>query len=192
MSTSIPLVSPEMQISNDAFALNCPIHKLAAYCGLPKSTLAEKLNSGGLSNEIVQQIRDVLEVMHQIRKRAGVPVDWSQEIVIAPVIRRHLAEFREAEDPTPNEFFVIAVGAINYFSCIRGNEVLSVSSIAQATAFPNITMAGTAARELYFRYKTRADFQAIQNHSIKRKMSEMTTSFEQCGLTGNPGARPQS
>jgi hypothetical protein len=191
MSTTMPALAAEQRIVQGAFEVGCTINELAPYVGIHRTTFTEKLNTGSLPTDVAEKILDILDVMKRLRYKAGLPVAWDQVIVCKPIVEQALVEFREQKNPTPNEFYVITTSSLGYFSHVRGNEVISVPSIAKAAAFSDITMAGTAARELYFRFKTRADFQAIQNHSIKRKLSEMISSFEQCGLSGNPGPRPQ-
>lgn len=191
MSITMPTLSIEQRIQATAFEVGITVAQLAGYTGVHRTSLAEKIQTGTLGNDLAEKLLETLNVMKQLRYQAKLPIAWDQIVVCRPIVEQALAEFREAKDPVPNEFYIISIGATNYFYRIRNGEVVTVSSIAQATAFADLQQAGTAARELYFRFKTRADFQAIQNHVIKRKLSEMISSFEQVGLSGNPGPKPQ-
>lgn len=192
MSTALPALAVEQRIQTASFEVGISAAQLASYVGVHRTSLSEKIMTGTVGDDLGQKILETLDVMKKLRYKAGLPISWDQVVLCRPVVEQALAESREQKDPCPNEFYIISTSSLGYFSCVRSGEVISVPSIAKAAAFADITMAGTVARELYFRFKTRADFQAIQNHSIKRKLSEMVSSYEQVGLTGNPGPRPQN
>jgi hypothetical protein len=191
IAMAMPTLSAEQRIVQGAFEVGCTINELAPYVGIHRTTFTEKLNTGSLPNDVAERVLDTLEAMKKLRYKAGLPVAWGQIIVCKPVVEQALLEFREQKDPCPDEFYIISTSSVGYFSCVRNGEVVSVPSIAKAAAFADIQQAGTAARELNFRFKTRADFIPIQNRSIKRKLSELTSTFEEVGLTGNPGPKPK-
>lgn len=191
MSVTMPTLAVEQRIQSAAFEVGITVAQLANYAGVHRTSLSEKVLNGTVGDDLGQKILETLDVMRQLRYKAGLPVNWADVVQCRPVVEQALAESREQKDPCPSEFYVISTSSLGYFSRVYSGEVISVPSIAKAAAFSDIQQAGTAARELFFRYKTRADFQVIQNHSIKRKLSEMISSFEQCGLSGNPGPRPQ-
>jgi hypothetical protein len=162
---------------------------IGAYAGLAAPRVSRGLTGETPFDEKeCQVLSETIDAMYALQATTPLPIDWR----MIGRVRPHVESKREQKDPCPNEFYIISTSSLGYFSCVRSGEVVSVPSIAKAAAFADITMAGTVARELYFRFKTRADFQALQNHSIKRKLSEMVSSYEQVGLTGNPGPRPQN
>jgi hypothetical protein len=156
-----------------------------------RTSLAEKIQMGTLGNDLAERILETLNVMKQLRYQAKLPIAWDQIVVCRPVVEQALIEYRETKNPTPDTFYVLSTSNFGYFSCVRSGEVMSTPSVTKAAAFADIRHAGLASCELMFRFKTNATVIPIPNHTIKRKLSEMTSSFEEVGLTGHPGSKPQ-
>jgi len=187
----MPTLAAEQRIVRGAFEVGCTINELSPYVGIHRTTFTEKLNTGSLPNDVAEKVLEILEVMKRLRYKAGLPVDWSQVIVCRPVVEQMLVEFRGAKDPAPDEFYVLSMNGFAYFAGVRNGEATTTPSINKAAAWTDIQQAGIASCELQFRFKTNSQTIPIPNHAIKRKRSSMVTSFEEVGLSGNPGCKQQ-
>jgi hypothetical protein len=191
MSTALPTLAVEQRIQAVSFEVGISAAQLASYVGVHRTSLSEKIMTGTVGDDLGQKILETLDVMKQLRYKAGLPISWDQVVLCRPVVEQALAEFREAKDPCPDTFYVLNLGSRGYFVKVRNGEVISMPSIAQAAAFSSLDQAGVATRELNFRFKERADWIPVPNHGIKRPMSQMVSSFEEVGLSGVPGPKPQ-
>ncbi len=187
----MPTLAAEQRIQADAFEVGVSIAQLASYTGVHRTSLTEKIATGTLGNDLAEKILETLNVMKQLRYQAKLPIAWDQIVVCRPIVELALVEYRETKDPTPDTFYVLSMNGFSYFTCVRNGEPMATPSVIKAAAFADIEQAGTASRELRFRFKTNAQVISIPNHTIRRKKSTMAITFEEVGLTGDSGGKQQ-
>jgi hypothetical protein len=194
-------VADQIKLRTSLATLNCSV---ASYAALAVPPMVKQKVSQQQLNLIVNgrteipddDVKDFLSVTDsmeylQSTVRPHVPIDWSLPLLVQKALIQAHKDRIEQQDPCPDTFYVLNLGSRGYFTKIRNGEVASMPSIAQAAAFSSVDQAGVATRELIFRFKERADWIPVPNHSIKRPMSQMVSSFEEVGLSGVPGPKPQ-
>jgi hypothetical protein len=170
----------ERRIQNDAAQVGIAIHRLAEYCGVSKSVLADQLSNGKLPEKTAEKVSEVLEVMKLLRKEVGLPIDWTSTVVIKPILQDRLEKFRESKDPIPPRIYLIKLGSLNYFQIRRGDEIISTPSESKAALFETYDQATEAAELL----KKLNRFAAVTDwsNSLKFRRSELVQRVDDLGL----------
>jgi hypothetical protein len=171
-------MSIAQEIRQGAFEHNCAINNLSVYLGMSPSSLAAAMAADRLQQETAQCALEILNVMGQVRARVRFPVDWSQTLVIKPLLEEEVERYREAKNPTPDYFYVLECGGLRYFKCVRGGEVVMTPSIMNAAIFPELEMASRAGDRLRHKHETACQVIPTNNRTIRKKTSEMISYLE--------------
>jgi len=172
----------EERIKQNAFLVGVSISKLPDYCGgvIGKTALADALAAGKLAKITADTIEEVLEVMWEMKKRTGLPIDWSQSASIRPVVEERLREYRDADDPTPRYIFFVRTSSVSFFEVRRGGQVITTPSESQAAAFLTWELAHQCKQAL-----KKFDVESFTDrftNTMQRKQSTLTTDLAQLGF----------
>jgi hypothetical protein len=168
-------------IQQECFLTGCALANLAAYIGLSRSALSEKLSAGRLSADEDARARETLRVMQLVQHDAGFPIAWDQVSVIKPKLEARITAYRESLNPTPTFVYVIRLSSASYFRRIQNGEVLTTPSLGNCFMSENLEVTQQAIKMLAEKYHMKAAWDSFTN-TVQRKASSMCTSLEDVGL----------
>lgn len=168
-------------VQTEAFLAGCALQNLAAYVGVSRSSFTEKVAAGKLSASDEARTKEILMVMQDVQRKTGFPVDWSQTSVVKPRLEEKIAEYREAQNPTPTFVYVVRLSSFAYFRCIRGEEIVTTPSLGNCVMTESADVARQILEALQKKFQTKAVYESFTN-TISRRQDTMTTDLGSVGL----------
>ncbi len=168
-------------IQTEAYLTGVALQNLAAYVGLSRSSFTEKVAAGKLSASDEARAKEILTVMQAVQRETGFPVAWDQVAVIKPKLEQKIAEYREAQNPTPTFVFVVRLSAFAYFRCVRAGEIITTPSLGNCVMTESREVAQQIIDALQRKFQTKAVYESFTN-TIRRRQDTMTTDLGSVGL----------
>ena len=153
-------------IATEAFLAGCALQNLAAYVGVSRSSFTEKLAAGKLSADDEARAKEILVVMQAVQRETGFPVDWSQTSVVKPRLEEKIAEYREAQNPTPTFVYVVRLSSFAYFRCIRGEEIVTTPSLGNCVMTESLTWLDKLSRRCRKSFRQRLCTKVLRIRSV--------------------------